>query len=310
VDWDEQRFRDFLGSLDLDSSFADLWSFSTAHGARLLVLSDGLDLYLDPLMARLGLSVCAGEKVLTQDYNRCVPRFANHAFFHHGRIHIEFPHASDLCDKCANCKLAHLMNLRPHFLRVIYVGDGYSDLCPAKYADIVFAKSDLANLLSAERVLFLPFQRLSDILCALGFSSTSHDFEILDHTADYALRAWGSDLSELITSAARGMISLMLDTTGLTPTSSHSLSVDADTPEVLVHHALRELLYLFEEGMVPVAAHVQASDDPLCARLVVCTVPARTVRNRIHGHIKAVTYHNLHIRQEGQRLVTDIVLDT
>ena len=60
------------------------------------------------------------------------------------------------------------MALRRHFRRVIYVGDAYSDVCPAKYADAVFAKSHLADILAGERVRFVPFQGLADVAAMLG----------------------------------------------------------------------------------------------------------------------------------------------
>jgi len=157
--WGRERFEEFIAGLAVDESFADLWRLVLERDARLLVLSDGLDLYLDPIMRRLGFEVCEGDEVLAEDFGRCVPRYVNHAYFDdEGLVRIEFPWASDLCDQCANCKLAHLMNLRRRFERIIYIGDGYSDECPAKYSDLVFAKAHLAKLMARDRLPYLPFE--------------------------------------------------------------------------------------------------------------------------------------------------------
>ena len=64
-------------------------------------------------------------------------------------------------------------------------------------------------------------------------------FEIIDHTADYAVRARGRDLRELIESAGRGLIALTVAAQGLSPTVQRAISAHADNPEALLVHALR-----------------------------------------------------------------------
>jgi SHS2 domain-containing protein len=135
-------------------------------------------------------------------------------------------------------------------------------------------------------------------------------FEALDHTADYAIRAWGADISELIQAAAVGMMSLVLDAEDLEPAELILLEVEADIPEQLVQHCLREVLILFEDGEVPVRIHVTAIEDPPHASLAVGIVPLDQVRDRLLGEIKAVTYHNLRIGREPGRLTLEVVFDT
>jgi len=50
----------------------------------------------------------------------------------------------------------------------VYVGDGYSDRCPALAAERVFARAGLADYLEAERRPYEPFDDLSDVLRALA----------------------------------------------------------------------------------------------------------------------------------------------
>ncbi|HEX3453026.1 MAG TPA: HAD-IB family phosphatase [Gaiellaceae bacterium] len=49
----------------------------------------------------------------------------------------------------------------------VYVGDGYSDRCPALSAERIFARAGLADYLAAEGVEFEPFETLFDVLHAL-----------------------------------------------------------------------------------------------------------------------------------------------
>ena len=106
------------------------------------------------------------------------------------------------------------------------------------------------------------------------------------------------------------MISLIVDTGGLAAGGTRSLQVEGEDAAGLVHDALRELLYLYEDGEVPVEVQVRASEDPPRAWLTVGTAGLEQARERLLGEIKAVTYHNLEIRRESGLLVTEIVFDT
>jgi 2-hydroxy-3-keto-5-methylthiopentenyl-1-phosphate phosphatase len=51
--------------------------------------------------------------------------------------------------------------------RIVYVGDGYSDRCPALAAERVFARAGLAEYLEREGKPYEPFESLTDVLAAL-----------------------------------------------------------------------------------------------------------------------------------------------
>ncbi len=129
-------------------------------------------------------------------------------------------------------------------------------------------------------------------------------FEEIDHTADYAIRVRGRDLSELFIEAARGMYAL----TGANPTQPHAdrqVTLEAPDLETLLVTWLEELsLWLETEGaMVHVFTQVTLAPNSLTARLVIS--PA----NGIEKLIKAVTFHNLAIRPIAGGYETSIVFD-
>jgi 2-hydroxy-3-keto-5-methylthiopentenyl-1-phosphate phosphatase len=67
------------------------------------------------------------------------------------------------CEVCGDwCKRAGLPD-EPF----VYVGDGYSDRCPALAADRIFARAGLADYLEAECRPYEPFEDLTDVLRAL-----------------------------------------------------------------------------------------------------------------------------------------------
>ncbi len=155
-----------IDSLELDDEFSVLAEAAIEIGAGLVVVSDGLDFYVDRMLGRLGWQTCDGDEVINRP-RQCIPRFANHAQVTDSGIRISFPHRNRACDQCGNCKRSHLERLREHFSRVIYIGDGHSDLCASRHADLVFAKAALAADFDAAGDAYTPFETLSDVNAVL-----------------------------------------------------------------------------------------------------------------------------------------------
>ena len=68
----------------------------------------------------------------------------------------------------------------PEYIK-IYIGDGYSDFCPARHADIVFAKQTLANLCLQEDISYNDYQNFKQILSktqVLFSADKEHDDEL------------------------------------------------------------------------------------------------------------------------------------
>jgi SHS2 domain-containing protein len=137
-------------------------------------------------------------------------------------------------------------------------------------------------------------------------------WEEIPHTADWALRVRGDSLRSLFENAARGMASL-IGGEGLpdAETIRREIALDAPDLEMLLVDWLTELLVLVEDEGVfftgiavsEVADVVEPSTVGLRAR--VTAVPGEGFTK----HIKAVTYHNLAIRQTDTGFETTIVFD-
>lgn len=134
-------------------------------------------------------------------------------------------------------------------------------------------------------------------------------FEILEHTADVAILARGRDLSELIANAAAGMLAVLYG--GASPVAQHYLEreVQAAETDLLVHHVLRELLYLLEdEALAPVSVTVlKCAATAVTMRVGV--IPRADGETHLSALLKAVTRHGLGIDEEEGLLVTRIVFD-
>ncbi len=133
-------------------------------------------------------------------------------------------------------------------------------------------------------------------------------FEFIDHTADYAMRAWGPDFPALVQHAAVGFSHLLADIAGLVPTEHHEVSVTGTSREEVLIHALKGLLRLREDGYLPVSVQVLSADD-CTACLTVGTTALEAVAARVLAAVKAVTYHAVQIVAADGGLSVEVVFD-
>ncbi|MCE5217484.1 archease [bacterium] len=134
-------------------------------------------------------------------------------------------------------------------------------------------------------------------------------YEYLDHTADYALRAWGKDFPQLLANALEGFLCLLADTTNLTPCADQTFEVQGDSREQVVIRALKRVLELRDDGDIALRARVLWADAAE-ASVTVGTVPLGEHRDRLGAAVKAVTYHNVQIREHEGGLAVELVFDT
>ena len=131
-------------------------------------------------------------------------------------------------------------------------------------------------------------------------------FEEVDHTADIAIRVWGSDMAQLFANAARGMACQLADIEQVDAREREiQVSVEAEDREILLVEWLSELLYLGEiEGVVFTEFHIlELSSNELRAI-------ARGGRvQHYDAHIKAVTFSELDIHPKDGQLETVVVFD-
>ena len=64
------------------------------------------------------------------------------------------------------------MSSRKHFLNIdndiiVYIGDGYSDFCAVKFADIVFAKGELQTKCQNENISYYLYKNFDDIIARM-----------------------------------------------------------------------------------------------------------------------------------------------
>ncbi|MBI4732104.1 MAG: archease [Chloroflexi bacterium] len=129
-------------------------------------------------------------------------------------------------------------------------------------------------------------------------------YEEVQHTADWCLRVWAADLPSLFVEAARGMNALSgaRQTPGLL--TRRTFESAAPDPESLLVSFLSELVYAAEQEHL-VFDNFKVEVDGQKVKIEMGGTPLASVDKTI----KAVTYHNLHIRRTERGLEAEIVFD-
>ncbi len=129
------------------------------------------------------------------------------------------------------------------------------------------------------------------------------DFEIIDHTADVGIIAYGTDISQAFANAARALFSLITELDNVAEVLHRDIEVTASDQESLLVEWLNELIYLFD------VEHI------LFKRFDITSLNHTRLKARNYGEkvdkskhklktgVKATTYHMLKVdRGDGCRI--------
>ena len=134
-------------------------------------------------------------------------------------------------------------------------------------------------------------------------------YRLIDHTADFGLHVFGTDLKDLFASTAFAMFDQITIVKDLQPEKELKIHVTgSDWPDLMVNW-LRELLYLWT-GKELLVKHIDIqtlSEYNLTATLRVD--PFKPDRHVITNDIKAVTYHQIQVNQVANGWESRIIFD-
>ena len=132
----------------------------------------------------------------------------------------------------------------------------------------------------------------------------SHGFEELVHTADLAIKVWAADFTSLLWESAYGMYDLM----NIEQNSSYQVTATFTIPdgsqETILVDFLNELLFRVEEKMEKFDSFSFTREDE-GLEVAAQGHPIKSVQREI----KAVTFHNLDIRETDSGMTTEITFD-
>ncbi|MBI1803570.1 MAG: MtnX-like HAD-IB family phosphatase [Ignavibacteriae bacterium] len=152
---DKSVLDSFLDSQEIDETFIAFVAFCCDRSLELTIVSDGMDYYIKRILDRHGL----GDVKFYSNHLALVPVNGSAQI----RFEPSFPYTDEVCDRCACCKRNHILTHSADEDIVVYVGEGYSDRCPARYADAVFAKDELLKYCMEENISYFEYRTFADV---------------------------------------------------------------------------------------------------------------------------------------------------
>jgi len=141
----------YMLGVDIDPYFKTFIESMNASGINPIIVSDGFDNYIKPFLEchDLGHLQFYSNSLHFSDKGHVVPIFR---------------YANDGC-QCfsAVCKRAVQCLFSASDSITIYIGDGYSDFCPAESSDIVFAKKSLAKWCNSHSQPHYPYKSFYEV---------------------------------------------------------------------------------------------------------------------------------------------------
>ena len=122
-------------------------------------------------------------------------------------------------------------------------------------------------------------------------------YELVEHTADVGVKAYGKTLSEAFEHAALGMFDIITDESTIDPVGQYDMVLEAPDLEQLLVDRLSHLLFLNgSQELVFGKFLVTLSGNRLSAS--VFGEKYDTTKHGMGAEIKAVTYHMLQVHEK------------
>ncbi len=124
-------------------------------------------------------------------------------------------------------------------------------------------------------------------------------FDIIEHTADTGIVAYGAELKEAFINAAYAMFTLIADLEGVGEDLCRHIEVEAKDQESLLISWLNELLYLFDvEWIIFKRFEVTELGETSLKAEAYGELVDKT-RHNLKAGVKAATYHMLRVEKDN-----------
>ena len=156
----------FLDTIQIDPAFPAFAAYCEEFGIPLSILSDGIDYVIHTILCRNGFDE--------------IPVFANRLVFSGGdRMRLESPHLVASCASASGiCKCALVERAARNAGGTLLIGDGVSDFCAARAADMVFAKDRLLSSCGEHDLPHMEFGNFHDALEMLRDAEMSGEWRV------------------------------------------------------------------------------------------------------------------------------------
>jgi SHS2 domain-containing protein len=119
-------------------------------------------------------------------------------------------------------------------------------------------------------------------------------YDLIDHTADLMIKAYGRTLEECFANAGYALFDQTVDLSGIKPVNTYEIEASGEDPEDRLYSFLSELLFLEDcDGVILCSLEVRFDGDR-----VICKGKGEVLdraKHRIKSEIKAVTFHMMSV---------------
>ena len=134
-------------------------------------------------------------------------------------------------------------------------------------------------------------------------------FEILEHTADIGLRAWGATLQEAFENAATALSAIVVELDDIEPRIAYPIAASGDDDQSLLVNWLNEALYYLDARRIVLRRfRIEHFGDGRVAGQA-WGEPRDPIKHRPKVIVKGVTYHQLKIEQRPDGCQVQVFLD-
>jgi SHS2 domain-containing protein len=124
-------------------------------------------------------------------------------------------------------------------------------------------------------------------------------YELIDHTADVGVKAYGKNLSETFENVAKGMFDIITDKSEIESIGQYNIELEAPDLEQLLVDWLSELLYLNSaKNQVFGFFKVKLDEKNNKLNAKIFGEKFDLSKHKIGAEIKAVTYHMLEVKNK------------
>jgi len=134
-------------------------------------------------------------------------------------------------------------------------------------------------------------------------------FEIIDHTADVGIIAYGADVKELFSNAALALFSLITKPESVEEKLHLDLQVSSEDTDSLLVEWLNELIYLFDVKHILFTRFDIASLTHNELKATCYGEDFDPMKHKIKVGVKAATYHMLKLDKSDAGCKAQIILD-
>ncbi|VVB52584.1 Protein archease [uncultured archaeon] len=124
-------------------------------------------------------------------------------------------------------------------------------------------------------------------------------FELLDHTADVKVHAWGPSIGECFSAAASAVLAVAYGDVKAEAKEARTIKLSAWEPQLLLIAFLMDIILLMEDGFVPATFTVKVKEDKdkYVLEATAKGEPHVPAKHGIGTEIKAVTHHGLALNE-------------